>query len=151
MTGGPATMAPTVGANHAPPRRVLAERLQALFADHRRPGTGAEYTCDEIAAEITAIGGQRISARSIARLRSGVVDNPTMRQIEALAAFFGVSPVAFFGEAAQDRLCGDLAALDDVGDPIIRRLAVRLARLDPQHIADISRLVDLWSTRERTA
>lgn len=151
MTGGPATVAPAVGANHASPRRVLAERLQALFADHRRPGTGAEYTCDEIAAEIAAAGGRRISARSIARLRSGTVDNPTMRQIEALAAFFRVSPVAFFGEAAQERLRSDLAALDEVDDPIVRRLAVRLSRLDPQHVADISRLVDRCSARERTA
>lgn len=150
MSSGLAAVRPAVATDRTAARRVLAERLRTLFAHHRRPGTGAEYTCAEIAAEIAASRGPRISARTIARLRSGIVDNPTLRQIEAIAAFFGVSPVTFFGDAAQERLRSDLAVLEDVSDPLVRRLAVRLARLDPDHLADVSRLVDRWTAPERT-
>lgn len=73
---------------------TLAEKLNELFRTVHPPDRGA-YSNEEVAAEIRR-GGESMSATYLWLLRRGERANPTMRHLQALAGFFGVSPAYFF-------------------------------------------------------
>lgn len=125
----------------------FAERLQQLFAQVTSPESGEEYTCAEVAAGVTRAGGPPLSARAIHRMRSGAAGNPTRAQVEALAEFFNVSPVSFFGSRTQERHRADLASLALVPDPSIRRLVLRLAQMSSRDVAAVAHVIDQCSDR----
>lgn len=123
-------------------RRALAERLQQLFDQVRRPDCGAEYSCADVARGIAAVGGPPLTPRAIERMRAGLTGRPTLEHIEALAMFFGASPTSFFRAEVRDQLRADLESLDRLPDPSVRRLVLGLARMDAQEVAVVASVVE---------
>lgn len=125
-----------------PPRpKTLAEKLDHLFSTVRSP-RGGEYTFDEVASALRHAGGPTISATYVWQLRKGIRDNPTKRHLEALAAFFGVSPSYFFDEEAAERIEAELALLTALRDSSIRSVALRAAGLSPSSLDAIRGVIE---------
>ncbi|WP_032918357.1 helix-turn-helix domain-containing protein [Streptomyces rimosus] len=74
----------------------LAAKLNCLFERAEGPD-GSPPSNRQVAASINAAAGEQIISHSyISLLRNGHRDNPTFRQLEVLADYFGVSPAHFF-------------------------------------------------------
>ena len=112
---------------NGPADRSVAEWIDQLFAIVRPPNRSTEFSHQEVARALRRAGGPAVSARTIGRLRSGALTNPTIDQIQAIARFFGASPVGCFGAEARARLASDLATLDALRNPDARALCRRLA------------------------
>lgn len=105
--------------------QTLAEKLDYLFRTHRRPD-GHEYSTRQVAAWIQEVRGHAVSPAYIWHLRSGERDNPTIRHIEDLAAFFGVLPHYFFEDEETERTQMALALLGALQQqPEVHHLAMR--------------------------
>ena len=76
------------------------------------------------------------------QLRRGLRDNPTRRQLEALADFFGVSPFYFFDDDIAERTDAQLDLLAALRDADVRHLALRAAVLSPQTVRVITELIE---------
>jgi hypothetical protein len=66
----------------------LAARVDHLFEMIRHPGTGESYANAEVAR--MSAGGP--TEEEVEGIRSGAIPDPTMGQVAALAAVFGVEP-----------------------------------------------------------
>lgn len=97
----------------------FTDRLNLLFDTIRPAGRETPHSNKEVAAAIRATGGS-ISDVYIWQLRAGRRTNPTKDHIEALAAFFGVSPAYFFDDELARHTIADLRTLD-----ALRRLQVQ--------------------------
>ncbi|HEX5501724.1 MAG TPA: hypothetical protein VFW96_03835 [Thermomicrobiales bacterium] len=132
----------------APRPPTLAEKLDRLFAaDHARGGR--EHTYRAVAEAIQARGGPTISVGYLWQLRKGVKDNPTKKQLEALAAFFGVSPAYFFDDAQARRIDAELGLLVALRDAGVRHLAFRANGLSTESLRRIAELIDHVRQLER--
>jgi transcriptional regulator with XRE-family HTH domain len=85
----------------------LAVILDGLFERHRKPPTGrattgARYTYQEVADWCRKEFDTEISHAYIWNLRTGKSDNPRLRHLQALAAFFDV-PTGYFADPAMYR------------------------------------------------
>lgn len=136
-----------VGPAGSPQRRSLAQKLNFLFQTYH-PGQSEPFSSRYVAGAITAAAHERgdtkyeITHSYISLLRSGERDNPTMKHLEALAAFFGV-PVSYF--FADDEAAGRieeqwelLRAMADVG---VREVAFRAAGLSPESLETIAEVL----------
>jgi transcriptional regulator with XRE-family HTH domain len=123
-------------------RGPLADRLDHLFRVVH-PKDRGPYTPAEVAAAVNDAAGERvISSTYIWQLRTGRRDNPTQRHLSALAAFFGVSPLYFFGETETGResVPPELAvALDD---DELRGLTLRAAGLSERALRAIRDMIE---------
>lgn len=120
---------------------TLAEKLDRLFgADHARGGR--EYTYREVADAIQARGGPTISVGYLWQLRKGLKDNPTKKQLEALADFFGVSPAYFFDDEQARRIDAELELLVALRDAGVRHVAFRASGLSTESLRRITELID---------
>jgi hypothetical protein len=74
---------------------TLADVIDLLFTTIRRPN-GSEHSMEEAAKACTEWladrGGGTLSKQYLRLLRSGDKDNPSIKQMEALAVFFDVDP-----------------------------------------------------------
>ena len=123
----------------APP--TLAARVDRLFATVR-PRDGGAFSYAEVADGIRRRGGPTISATYVWQLRRGLRDNPTKKQLEALADFFGVSPAHFFDDEAASRVDAELRRLSALRDASVRQLAVRAFGLSTESLAAIAGVVE---------
>lgn len=121
--------------------KTLAERVDHLFSAVRSP-EGDEYTHDEVASAIRRASGPTISASYVWQLRKGIRDNPTRRHIEALSAFFGVSPSYFFDGERAERIDAELDLLVAMRTPSIRFLALRAHGLSEGTLEAIGAIVE---------
>jgi transcriptional regulator with XRE-family HTH domain len=119
----------------------LAEKIELLFDTVRPPGRGP-YTHDEVASAIARDGGPTISATYIWMLRKGQRDNPTKKHLEALARFFGVSPLYFFDDTAAPQVEEQLALIAALRDADVRRLTLRAARVSPESLGSIAQVIE---------
>lgn len=119
-------------------QRSLAEKLDHLFATVH-PAKG-EYTHQQVAVAIEAAGGATISATYVWQLRNGKRDNPTMRHLEALSAFFGVPPTYFFDDEAAASI--DVELLTSLRDASVRQLALRASGRSKDSVGAIVDMVD---------
>ena len=97
----------------APTPRTIAEKLNHLFATVHPLGRG-EYTLGEVVTGIRDRGGpdrQTVSIGYLWQLRKGERTNPTIRHLEAIAGFFGVSAAYFLDEAVARRVDEQLESL----------------------------------------
>lgn len=108
--------------------RSVADWLDELFTTARPAGGAAEFTAEDVARAVTRDSGRALSARTITRLRSGELTNPTLQQIQALARFFRVSPVGCFGPDAERRLAADLTVLEALRGHRVATMAAELDR-----------------------
>ncbi len=121
---------------------TLAEKLTRLFQTVRSPD-GDEYTYGEVVAEINARGIAKTSGTYLCDLRIGKKDNPRIKQLEAIAEFFGV-PVTYFldGDESAARIYTQLAALPVYGDPGVERMVLLVADLSPKVREAIAEIIE---------
>ncbi|MGW5679618.1 helix-turn-helix domain-containing protein [Streptomyces sp. NPDC003860] len=93
----------------------LAAKLDRLF-EIVHPRDRGPYSPKEVSEALERHHGLKVSHTYVWQLRTGRRDNPTLRHLEAIAAFFKV-PVAYFLDdavtAEYDRQLDVLAALRD--------------------------------------
>ncbi|WP_158891136.1 helix-turn-helix domain-containing protein [Amycolatopsis anabasis] len=122
--------------------RGLAAKLDKLIKGVQGPG--GRPGVHVLAQQIRDATGISISGTYLNQLASGRRDNPTVRQLEALATFFGVEPSYFLDEATPenggDRLRPDLAAaLRDRG---VEMIALRADGLSADSQRAILSMID---------
>lgn len=122
-------------------QKTLAGKIDHLFRTVHPRGRG-EYSSEEAAEEIRRREGPTISATYIWQLRKGLRDNPTKRHLEALADFFGVSPLYFFDDEAADRVDQELDLLVMLRDAPVRHIATRSVGLSPQSLEAIAGMIE---------
>jgi transcriptional regulator with XRE-family HTH domain len=123
------------------PKQTLAQKLDHLFRTVH-PRNRGPYSLREVAASIARRGGPPISPTYLMQLRRGLRDNPTRRQLEALADYFGVSPRYFFDDEIAERTDAQLDLLAALRDADVRHLALRAAVLSPQTVRVITELIE---------
>lgn len=124
-----------------PAERLLADRLDHLFRTVH-PKDRGPYNHAEVAEAINQAAGETvISATYVWQLRTGRRDNPTRKHLSALAAFFGVSPMYFFGgaEARDDEQARLITALKD---DAVRDMALRAAGLSDHALKAITGMIE---------
>src|SRR5690242_19066843 len=131
------------------PNGHLAGKLDRLFrsAAARRRG---EFTYREVAAGIEHAGFAPISATYVWQQRTGQRSNPTMRHLEALAAFFGVPVSYFFDEQVAARVDADLDLVVALADSPLRQLTLSAAGLSDDSRAAVLALIQHLRRLEAT-
>jgi transcriptional regulator with XRE-family HTH domain len=120
----------------------LADRLECLFRTVH-PKDRGPYTPAEVAEAVNqAAGGRVISSTYVWQLRTGRRDNPTQRHLSALAAFFGVSPLYFFGETEADRGAVPPELVAALKDDDVRDMALRATGLSERSLRAIRDMIE---------
>jgi len=119
----------------------LAQRIDHLFETVRRPD-GTCHSNKEVAAAMGDDGSKAISGSYLWLLRNGQRDNPTKRQLEALAKFFGVRPAYFFDDVSSQAIAQELALLRAMKKAGIQHIAARLSGLSPRGIDAITHIIE---------
>jgi transcriptional regulator with XRE-family HTH domain len=121
---------------------LLAQRLGHLFLTVHPEGRGP-YSHAEVAEAINQVAGKNIiSTVYIWQLRTGQRDNPTMRHLSALAAFFGVSPAYFFPDSETDQDGTRAELIEVLRDDSVRDLALRAAGLSDRSLKAIRKIIE---------
>jgi transcriptional regulator with XRE-family HTH domain len=120
----------------------FADKLGFLFRTHRRPD-GHEFSTRQVAAWIQERRDHAVSPAYVWQLRTGERTNPTMRHLEDLAAFFGVSPQYFFDDDETERTQAELALLAALKQhPEVQHLALRSLGVSPESLRAISETIE---------
>lgn len=106
------------------PARPLADKLNWLFETVLRPN-GRKHTNKEVAEFCRERTGESFSPEYISQLRKGQRDNPTKRNMEALAAFFEVSPAYFFDDERSEQIRAQMDLAAALRDNDVRAVALR--------------------------
>ncbi len=119
----------------------FAERLNRLF--ELVPGPDGKPFSNEAVIAGLAEHGPTISKGYLSELRSGKKDNPTLRHIEALAAFFGVDPAYFVADQDRaDEIADQITTLKALGDAGVQSIALRAADASPESRDLIAAMID---------
>lgn len=120
------------------PRRTLAEKINRLFETIHPPDRGpwSNQEVERWLAERAAVDGDglTISANYLLLLRNGQRDNPTMRNVQAMAKFFQVDPGYFLRDDTDtEQTYTDLQLLGAIRDnEQVKSIALRAFDLDPE-------------------
>jgi transcriptional regulator with XRE-family HTH domain len=131
------------------PRGTFAERLDYLFKTVK-PEHGP-LTMDEVAARISAQGGERVSSAYLSALRRGVRDNPSLRTIEALARFFGVPATYFVDDGTAKEVRSQLELLTQLRESGVTGLKFRGADLTAESRSDVVKLLQQLAAEQQAA
>lgn len=101
----------------------LAEKLTWLF-EHVRRDNGRRHSKTAVAAFVAEYTGETCSRGYIALLANGQKTNPTLRVVEALAAFFDISPAYFVDDEQAARIQNQLEVVVALRDGDIRAIAL---------------------------
>lgn len=115
----------------APSLATFAGRLDKAITTMHPPDRGP-YTYAEISKGVKELGAT-LSTSYLWQLRRGDRDNPTLRQIEALARFFHL-PVTWFvgGSAAEiESIEAQMNLVQVMRSPQVREVALRASSLTP--------------------
>ncbi|MFD7555848.1 helix-turn-helix domain-containing protein [Streptomyces sp. NPDC059835] len=131
------------------PERGFAEKLNRLF-ETVRPDPAHEYSNEQVASAIRG-SGVSISQSYIWQLRKGKKVNPTLRHLQALGAFFGVSTAYFVDDAATARieeqlsvLAAEQARLHEASQGSdVKLMAMRAGQLSQKHRKQVMDLLDV--------
>ncbi|MFE9631917.1 helix-turn-helix domain-containing protein [Streptomyces sp. NPDC006463] len=121
-------------------RLSLADKINHLF-DTVVPAGRQPYNTEEVARAITETGIP-ISGSYIWLLRKGQRDNPTLKHLEGIAAFFGVPPAYFFNDQVASDVHAQLALLAALRDSNVQHVALRAAGLSSASLNSISELIE---------
>lgn len=111
----------------------FSARLNALFQTSTHPD-GRHYSQQDV---VDGCQGT-ITRVYLWKLRTGRARNPSMRVVQALADFFGVS-VDYFSAPDEQ---GGLGAERNLDDPLVAQMCVKYSQLDDQGRRVILNLVD---------
>lgn len=126
------------------PPRSLADKLNGLFTRVLSPN-GDEFTLEEVVSGIRQTAGPdgpTISVSYLWQLRKGLRTNPTLRHLQVLAAFFGVSLAYFLDEDAYRRIDDQLEAIALLRNQSVHRVASRAAGLSPGSLQAIAQMIE---------
>jgi len=129
----------------AGPPSSLADKLNGLFTRVLSPN-GDEFTLEEVVAGVRAergVDGATISVSYLWQLRKGLRTNPTLRHLEVLARFFGVSLAYFLDESSYRRIEDQLASIALLRDQSVHRVAARAAGLSPDSLQAIAQMIEM--------
>jgi transcriptional regulator with XRE-family HTH domain len=116
--------------------RDLAGRVAQLFETVVHPRTGEPYTTAEVAR--MSAGG--LTEQEVEGIRSGAIPGPTVGQVAALAAVFGVEPSYLVDRKEPPPLDAELLeGLSDETTREITREAVRLPEREREIVLGIVR------------
>ena len=120
------------------PRRTLADKINRLFETLHPPDRGP-WSNQEVERWLTEKAtedgdGLTISANYLLLLRNGQRDNPTLRNVQAMAKFFQVDPGYFLrDDDASEQIYADLQLLGAIRDnDQVKNIALRAFDLDPE-------------------
>ncbi|MGH3797694.1 MAG: XRE family transcriptional regulator [Pseudonocardiaceae bacterium] len=116
------------------PRRTLADKINRLFETIHPPGRGpwSNQEVERWLADRASEDGLTISANYLLLLRNGQRDNPTMRNVRALAKFFQIDPGYFLRDDEEtEQTHADLELLGAMRDKNVKTIALRALSLDP--------------------
>ncbi|TNY37562.1 XRE family transcriptional regulator [Thermomonospora catenispora] len=91
-----------IGGKGPGPSATLADKIEWLIQNMWPPDAPPPKNNIAVAAAISAVTGEEISSTTVWKLRTGRQDNPQLRTLTALAAFFDV-PLGYFGPAPEAR------------------------------------------------
>lgn len=129
--------------SHEPAPHSLAAKLTKLF-EARKELTGKRPSYETVARAInTAAGESVISPPYVWELATGRTDNPKLRHLEVLAAYFEVPVRYFIDDETEDALTPQLELLQALADEGVRGLAVDVAgaRLSPESLKTVRDMV----------
>jgi transcriptional regulator with XRE-family HTH domain len=116
---------PTGHARDALPEgRNLAARVQHLFDTVVHPGTGEPYTNAEVARMSVGV----LTEEEVKGIRTGAISDPTVGQVAALAAVFGVPP-SYLLDPGEDPSVLDEELLEGLRDQTTRQITREAWRL----------------------
>ncbi|MBG0567552.1 helix-turn-helix domain-containing protein [Actinoplanes aureus] len=132
-----------------PPARAtsLAARLSHLF-ETIRPEAGKEFSYKHVADAIRHNQGVSISHTYIWSLRTGKQDNPTLKQLEAIAQFFGVPTEYFLSDTRAERVNQQLAVLAAMRDVGVQKVALRASGLSDGALESITKMIEVARSLE---
>jgi transcriptional regulator with XRE-family HTH domain len=130
-----------------PPGLSLADKIERLFAT-MHPKERGEFTYREVADGIRTLLAERgerdgsLSPSYICQLRKGRRSNPTLRQVEMLAAFFKV-PVTYFVGSPSDveAIDAQLSLVRVLRDHDVRDIALRASALTPAGLRAVAEVI----------
>ena len=123
--------------------KTLAEKTEWLFQHVRDPEDGQPYSNARIAAKIEQLcPGFSVTPTTIWNIRTGKSDNPSWKLIEGLAKAFGVTPLYFTDDDAEQQTQEELALLAALQDTGVRSLALRAQGLSAQSLATVRELIE---------
>ncbi|WP_305785982.1 helix-turn-helix domain-containing protein [Symbioplanes lichenis] len=126
-------------------QRTLADRLNHLFEVVRPAGRSKPFSNPEVARAVSGRGDVQISPQYLWALRNGSRDNPTVKQLEALAAFFGVPPAYFLSDERAADIDEQLALLAAARDADVREILQRSSTLSGPDRLAVLRIVQRLS------
>jgi len=103
--------------------RGIAARAESLFATITHPGTGEPYTNAEVARMSAGV----LTEQEVEGIRTGKIADPTVGQVAALAAVFGVEPSYLVDRREVPPL--DAETLDALADEMAAAILKKSARL----------------------
>jgi len=119
---------------------TLAERIDLLFRTVH-PGRSRPYSMREAASRINEAAGQQVISHGyLWSLRKGTKANPSIVQIAAIAAFFGVPPSYFFDVPGEPEL--DPAVKIALSDERVREVILRAQGLPEPALRALSDMAD---------
>lgn len=119
----------------------LADRLNHLFSTVPRPGGKGFWTNEQAAAAVSAAGTQ-MSDAYIGQLRNGKRNNPSARNLAAVAELFAVPVDYFFNPEVAAKIDADLRLLSAIRDSGIQGLAMRAQGLSAESISSLAGIIE---------
>ena len=103
--------------------RDLAARVAHLFKAVVHPRTGEPYTY----AEVARMSAGSLTEEEVEGIRTGAISDPTVGQVSALAAVFGVEP-SYLVDRKEPPLL-DAQLIESLRDETMRQITRRALRL----------------------
>lgn len=126
----------------------LAERLNHLFSTIPRPDGRGLWTNEQASAALAA-AGTYMSGPYVGQLRSGKRNNPSARNLAAIARLFAVPVDYFFDDDAAARIDADLRLLAAVRDSGVQSVALRAQGLSEESLASLAGIIEQVRKFER--
>jgi hypothetical protein len=115
---------------------VIEARVGHLFGAVRHPGTGEPYT----SADVARMSAGVLTEEEVEGMRTGAIADPTVGQVAALAAVFGVEPSFLVDRKEAPTLDAELMdAMRDETTREITREALRLPKRERKIVLGIVR------------
>jgi transcriptional regulator with XRE-family HTH domain len=125
-----------------PGPRSLAEKLEHLLTVTTPSGQRLSSNEDIATAINIAAGEKTISATYVWQLRTGRKTNPTMRHLEALARYCGVSAAYFLDEDESRRIDEQLNLLEAMKQSDVHDIALRSTGLSESSRRALHSMID---------
>lgn len=141
MTDGPETISEVDGSD-------LAAKLNTLF-DTMHPRGAAPLSNYAAARGIKQKTGINITPQYLGQLRTGKKSNPTMKNLKAIAEYFGVSARYLLEPGPNAEIESQLEMLRAMREAGVSGIAARAAGLSPEARRDIAAILDRARALER--